>query len=126
MQRQQADPGKLVAGDVAIEAAEQLIAAADGEERLLPARRQHGARSRLPGEVVRDERLLAVLAAADVEEVDLADRHRVADADRAHLELVPAQPGSRGQHGDVPAVGVDVQVVRIEVADPDPHAARSQ
>ena len=80
----------------------------------------------LRGEVGRDERLLAVLAAADVEEVDLARRHAVAHPDRAHVELVAARRRALGQHGDVPAVGVDVQVVRIEVADPDPHAALSQ
>ena len=73
---------------------------------------------------MRDERLLAVLAAADVIEVDLADRHRVAHADRAHVELVAAAGGSLRKHGDVPAVGVDVEVVRVEVPDADLHAAQ--
>ncbi len=77
-------------------------------------------------EVGRDERLLTVLPAANVEEVDLAGRHRVADADRPHVELVPAQTRPLGEDRDVPAVGVDVQVVGIEMADPDPHAALSQ
>ena len=118
-------PGSSTARDVAVEAAEQLVAAADREER----RSRLGGLAQRPGlldEVVRDERLLAVLTAADVEEIDLAGRHRVAHADRAHVELVPAQAGALGEHGDVAAVGVDVQVVGIEVADADPHAALSQ
>ena len=81
VQRQQADPRLLLAGDVAVEAAEQLVAAADGEERRAGLDRL-AERRRLAGEVVRDERLLAVLAAADVEEVDLAGRDLVVHADR--------------------------------------------
>jgi hypothetical protein len=73
VEREQADPRLLDARDVPVEAAEQLVAAADGEEggALLDGLAQ---RLRLRREVVRDERLLAVLAAADVEEVDLAGR----------------------------------------------------
>ena len=70
VQRQQPDPGQLVAGHVAVEAAEQLVAAADGEERRRRLRRV-AQRAALRDEIGRDERLLAVLAAADVEEVDL-------------------------------------------------------
>ena len=66
---------------------------------------------------MRDQSLLAILAAADVEEVDLADRYRVAHPDRPHVELVAAQGGALREHGDVAAVGVDVQVVRIEMPD---------
>ena len=66
---------------------------------------------------MRDERLLAILAAADVEEVDLAGRDRVAEPDRAHVELVAARRGALREHGDVAAVGVDVQVVGIEMPD---------
>src|SRR3954447_5710880 len=70
VQRQQADARQLRAGALAVEAAEQLVAAADGEE--------GGAggdgvaqRRALAGEVGRDERLLAILPAADIEEVGL-------------------------------------------------------
>ena len=125
MQRQEPDPGQLRSGDVAIETPEQLVAAAHGEERSTRVGRC-AQRLGLLEEVARDERLLAVLAAADIEEVDLAGGHRVAHPDRAHLELVAAQPGALGEHGDVPAVGVDIQVVRIQVADPDSHAALCQ
>ena len=43
------------------------------------------------------------------------------------VELVTAQPGALREHRDVAAVGVDVEVVRIEMADPNGgHRARSQ
>ena len=67
----------------AVAATEQLIAAADGEQR--------GARRRRPrrcvaarGEVGCDERLLPILAAADVEEVVRARLERVARLDPRH------------------------------------------
>jgi len=75
---------------------------------------------------VRDERLLAVLAAAHIEEVDLIRRHGVAKPDRAHVEFVPARLRTLGEHCDVAAVRVDVQVVGIEMPDADLHAADSQ
>src|SRR5438477_619466 len=64
VEREQPDAGQHAPEPVAVEAAEQLIAAAD---------REHGgaAGDRLPqrlalrGEVVRDERLLSILPAAD-------------------------------------------------------------
>ena len=123
MQRQDPDPGQLLAGDVAIEAAEKLVAAADGEKRCVTL---DGLAQllRLAREVVRDERLLAVLPAADVVEVDLPDRNRVVHADRAQLEFVAAAGRPLREHGDVAAVGVDVEVVRIEVPDPDLHVAQ--
>ena len=124
--REQADARLLDAVGVEVEAAEQLVAAADGEQRRA-VRDFRPQRVALGGEVGRDQRLLAVLAAADVEEVDLAARHVVARPDRAHVELVPAPARPALEHGDVAAVGVDVEVVRVEVADDDPrHAARSQ
>ncbi len=122
--REQPDAGKLRAAALAVEAPEQLVAAADGEQRgaVLYGLDQPV----LASEIGRDQRLLPVLAAADVEEVVLAGPHVQADADRVHVELVPAPSRPTGEDGDVPTVGVDVQVVRIEVRDPDPHAACSQ
>ena len=55
-----------------------------------------------------------------------AGLERVLGRDGLDLELVPAPRGATLEHGDVPAVGVDVQVVRIEMPDDDLHAARSQ
>ena len=124
VQRQQAGAGQLDAAQVAVVRAEQLVAAADGEERgaaLDRVAQRLGARR----EVRRDELLLAVLAAADVEEVDVR-RRRVAQVDRDDLELVPARLRPCREHGDVAAVGVDVEVARVEVPDADLHGRRSQ
>ena len=125
VQRQEADSRQLVSGYVAVGTAEQLVAPADSEERRAL---RHGLVQPvgLGGEIVRDQSLLAILAAADVEEVDLADRHRVAHPDRTHVQLVAAQGGALREDGDVAAVGVNVQVVRIEMPDGDPHAALAQ
>ena len=65
-----------------------------------------------------------VLTAADV--VEIRVRQRVADADADDLEGDAAPPAAVLEHGDIAAVGVDVQVFRIQVADADLHAARSQ
>ena len=81
---------------------------------------------RLRGHVPGDEELLAVLAAADVEKVVVARPELLADADRLHLEPVPAPLRPACEDGDVPTIGVDVEVVRVQVADADVHAARSQ
>jgi hypothetical protein len=34
---------------------------------------------------------------------------------------VPAERGTPAEDGDVAAVGVDVEVLGIQVTDPDPH-----
>ena len=51
----------------------------------------------------------------------LAGPHLVPDGDRRHLELVAAQRGAPLENRDVAAIGVDVQVLGVEVADADPH-----
>src|SRR6266542_305203 len=119
------DPGQVLAVEVAIGPPEQLVAAADGEQcRALRHRLDHPLR--LGRKVLRNEGLLAVLAAADVEEVVLAWTHGLVDRDRPHLELVPAPGGPARKDGDIASIRVDVEVVRIEVSDHDLHAARSQ
>src|SRR6185436_7601645 len=79
-------------------------------------------------QIDRDQSLLAVLAAPDVVEVVHARPDRLPEADRAHLELEATGRSAARKDGHVPAICVDVQVVGIEVADPDTeaHAARSQ
>ena len=66
--REQPDAWQQRARSLAIAAAEQLVAAADGEQggAALDGRPD---RLALPGEVGRDQRLLAILPAADVEQV---------------------------------------------------------
>ena len=77
-------------------------------------------------EVWCDQRLLAVLAAADVEQVVGGRVERVAGLDARDVERVAPQRGPPGEDGDVAAVGVDVEVVGVEVRDRDPHRAPSQ
>ena len=124
VQRQQPDARDLGPAPVAVEPAEQLVAAADGEKRR-PGGGRFGERAGLAGEIGRDERLLAILPAADVEEVD-GRRHRLAEPDRLQLEIDPAGPRPGLEHGDVPAIGVDVEVLRVEVADAELHAAAAR
>jgi hypothetical protein len=106
---------------------EQLIAAADGEERCTAVEHRLLERLAFRCEVPGNEQLLPVLAAADVIEVVLAGNDRVVHPEWGHRELVPAERGAPGEHGDVAAIRVDVQVLGIEVADPDRrHAVCSQ
>ena len=65
----------------AVPAPEQLVAAAHGEQRRAAVDRLADRRA-LRGEIRRDQRLLAILAAADVEQVVRAGRERVAEPDR--------------------------------------------
>jgi hypothetical protein len=125
VQRQQAGSRQLVAALVAVEAPEQLVPAADrqGGGTTLDRLGQRGAHGR---ERRRDQLLLTVLAATDVVEVVLARPDEVAGPERPHLELVPAPGRAARQHRNVAPVGVDVEVLRKEVADDDLHAAASQ
>src|SRR5262249_42252418 len=123
VQRQQADARQLGAVAAAVETAEQLVAAADREEGG-PGLDRGAEHLALPGEIARYQRLLAVLAAADVEEVDPGRNVRL-EADRQDLELVTPESRPLGQDGDVAAVGIDVEVVRIQVTDPERQAATS-
>ena len=70
VQRQQPDARQLDAVTVAIEAAEELITAADGENDAAAGRRLAHCVA-LRSEVDGDESLLAILAAADVEQVEI-------------------------------------------------------
>jgi hypothetical protein len=70
----------------------------------------------------------AVLAAAEIEKVVLARLDRLAHPDRAVVEAEPPPGRAPLQHGHVPPVGIDVEVVGIQVPDDDLllHAAASQ
>jgi hypothetical protein len=126
LEREETDAGHVLAVEAAVAAAEQLVAAADGQDGRA-ARDRLVQRLRLVREVLGDEQLLAILASADVVEVVRARIDRVVRPDRRHPELVPPPGGPPREHGDVAAVGVDVEVVRIEVPDADRrHRERSQ
>ena len=125
LEREQPDAGQVGAVEVAIGASKELIAAADGKKRRAGLHRAEQT-VRLRREIIRDERLLAILAAADVEQIVLARPHAVADAESVDLELMATPRRAPREHGDVAPIGIDVQVVGIEVSDTQLHAARSQ
>ena len=123
--REEADAGHERAVPAAVAATEELVPAAHREQRRT---RAHGVLDRRPfrREIRRDERLLAILAAADVVEIVCARLDRVTDPERVNRERVAVKLGAPREHRDVPAVGVDVQVVRIEMSDTQPHRGVSQ
>ncbi len=73
-----------------------------------------------------DQRLLAILTTPDVKQIVCARLDCFAHADRLYLEIVTTPGSASEENGNVPAVGVDVQVLRVEVTDRDLHAACSQ
>ena len=116
------EPHALEPGPVppAIPAAEQLIAAADREERDAVL---HGLPDRVTArrEVRRDHRLLAILAAAHVEEVVRRETGLRPTLTSSTPSSWPRAASTALEHGDVAAVRVDVEVLGIEMADADDH-----
>ena len=110
------DPGtrQFGAASPTVEPTEELVTAADGQHRCA-TRDRLADRLALRGEVGRNQRLLTILAAADVEQVVLPGAESIADADRLDGEHQAALGRSVPEHGDVAAVGVDVQVLGIQV-----------
>jgi hypothetical protein len=125
VQREEADAGQLGSRTVTVEPPEQLVPAADRQEGGTCLHSSLDALA-LGGEVRCDQRLLPVLPAADVEQIVSTGAHLVSRPDLRDFELDPAPGGTPLEDGDVAPVGVDVQVVRIEVPDDHLHAARSQ
>ena len=119
------DSRETGAAEVSIRTTEELVPAANREHRGA-ARCGSKHALRLPREIARNERLLAVLSAAHVQEVVLAGPHGDADTQLLDVQLVTAPRGAPREHRDVAAVRVDVQVIGIEMPDAQPHAARSQ
>ena len=74
-------------------------------------------------QVVGDQQLVAILAAAEQEEVDLVRRRAAPPrTQRALHELDPAPCAALAQHEHVPAVGVDREVLGVELAQDELHA----
>ena len=113
--REEAHTGERLTVLVEIAAPEELVAPADSEQ---CGARVDGCLDRRPllHQIRGDQRLLAVLAAADVEQVELAGPDLVTDGDRRHLELVPAKRRTPREDSDIAAIRVDVEVLGIEVS----------
>jgi hypothetical protein len=108
-----------------VSAPEKLVTATDGEQRRAAGDRVCDPLA-LRRQIGRDERLLAILSAADVEEIVRAGRDVVPETDRDDLELMSTEGSAAAEHRDVPAVGVDVQVLGIEMSDADPQRCSFQ
>ncbi len=118
----QPEPGQaLLAQLVAV--AEQLVAAADGEQdgSVVDRRRQRLALAR--DHVGGDGTLVAVLAAAEVEEVVGRGVDALAGAGGGVGEADPTPLAAPLQEEDVAAVGVDVHLVRVEGEQAELHQA---
>jgi hypothetical protein len=126
VQRKEGRAGQLSTTPAAVETPEELVSAAHRQQRrTAPDGLPQSTTSRR--EVRGDELLLAILAAADVEQVVLAGLQLVADANRLDCELQPARGRPSLEDSDVAPVGVDVQVLGVQVPDANRrHAARSQ
>jgi hypothetical protein len=89
--------------------AEELVAAADGEQRCPALDRLLERVAFGPLQILRDGDLLLILAAAEEEDIDLR-RDRIADADLDDFRLMPAPARPLGQGEDVAPVAVDVHL----------------
>ena len=99
--RKEARPRHPRAVAAAVAAPEQLVAAAHGEQRRHPLDGRWRAR-RPRREVGGDQRLLAILAATDVEEVGVAALATGPRADAAHVELWPRSAARRARTAMLP------------------------
>src|SRR3954469_15409199 len=113
------EPGDLLVAEL-VGVAEELEPAADAEDQ--PAAVGRGVQRVALGrdEVVRAQRLVTILTAAEVEEVVGGRVDRVAEPGGRDLEADPAPLAAALQHEQVAAVGVDVHEVGVQRA----HAQR--
>jgi kynurenine formamidase len=93
--------------------AEQLVAAADGEQHSAVGDRRGERVALAIRHVGGDGALVAVLAAADVEEVVGAGVDRLAGAGAGPLEPDPAPLAAAPQEKNVAAVGIDIHLVGV-------------
>jgi hypothetical protein len=97
--------------------AEQLVAAAHGKDGGARCDRRLQRLALRLHEVAGDQRLVAVLAAAHVEEVVRLGVDRLSRPGGRKLEADAAPLAAALEHRDVAAVGIDVHVVGIQPHD---------
>src|SRR5580765_6611585 len=125
VEREQSDAGQLGPVEVSIRAPQQLVTAAHREHRGSIGHRPTNV-FRLRGQIVRDKGLFAILAASHVQQIVLIRPQRIAERDSTDIQLVAPPRCAPGEDRNVAAVGIDVEVVGIQMPDDDLHAARSQ
>jgi len=111
------DAGKFFALGGLVVVAEQLVAAAHREDHRPVVHRLLEWRLLELEQIFVDERLLAVLAAAEKEDVDLLHPLDGAAAELDQFGVEASPLGALEQREDVAAVAVDVHQVGVEPAD---------
>ena len=121
---EQADAWHLASVLAHIAMAGQLVAAAHREH----GRASRDGRMQRPAvalQILGHEHLVAILAAADQVEVGRRRVERLADSQRPLLQLEPSPLEAPPDHLDVAAVRVDREVLGIQLAEHELHAAAS-
>ena len=121
-----ADEIALLAVPRAVVAAEHLVAAADGQKRLAVSDGGLDLVALSGFQVGQKHLLLKVLTAADEKQVELREIRLLADRDLRHLgaDAAPLQTAAHAEN--VAPVAVEVQKVRVQVADAQGLLAHSQ
>src|SRR5216683_3932028 len=113
----QADAGESLAVAGLVVVAEELVAAADGEDPCAGGDRTLEGRLLMLDEVFVHERLLAVLPAAEEEDVDLVHTLGRAATELDEARLVVAPFGALEKGEDVAPIAVDVHEVGVQPAN---------
>src|SRR5690606_23357770 len=118
---EQADPRQLRPVVRPVETTEELVPAADGQQRHagLDLGPQH--LTLRPADIGGDGNLLPVLPAAPEEEVVAAGLQRLVHAERDHLGLDTPPAAALRQRQHIAAVAVDVHGAAVEPADGELH-----
>ena len=121
-----ADEITLLAVPRAVVAAEHLVAAADGQKRLAVGDGSLDLAAFSGFQVGQEHLLLKVLTAADEKQVKLREICLLADRDLRHLgaDAAPLQAAAHAEN--VAPVAIEVQKVRVQVADAQGLLAHSQ
>ena len=121
-----ADEIALLAIPRAVVAAEHLVAAADGQKRFAVGNGSLDLAALSGAQIGQEHLLLKVLTAADEKQVKLCEIRLLADCDLRHLG-VDAAPLQTAAHAEnIAPVAVEVQKVRVKMADTQGLFAHSQ
>src|SRR5438132_8089444 len=115
----QTGAGQLLTLDGGVALAQQLIAAADRQQRRAVFDGLADSLAFLTQEIGRDHRLLAILAAAEEDQVCLGRIERVSQGQLLDFELDTPPLRSTPERQHVAAIAIDAHQVRVEVNEPN-------
>ena len=121
-----ADEVALLAVPRAVVAAEHLVAAADGQKRFAVGNGSLDLAALSGFQVGQEHLLLKVLTAADEKQVKLCKIRPLADRDLRHLGFDAAPLQTAAHTENIAPVAVEVQKVRVKMADTQNLFAHSQ